>query len=149
MNRRGITLVEMMIVVAVMGIIAAIAIPSYIGIQKKGQRTEARTQLAALVLNLEKDWYDRSFEDGRYYEGTNTLDLMGEYRGFVPAKGASLDVLKYEYSVSLYDDENGKEIAVVVASPKEGAPEGFLCHSTINERGVCATLSDAQVCDCD
>jgi len=47
------TLVELMIVVAVLAILTAIAIPSYLGIQKRAARSEAKSNLQALSLALE------------------------------------------------------------------------------------------------
>jgi prepilin-type N-terminal cleavage/methylation domain-containing protein len=47
------TLVELMVVVAVLAILAAIAIPSYLGIQKRTARSEAKSNLQALSLALE------------------------------------------------------------------------------------------------
>jgi len=47
------SLVELMIVVAVLAILAAIAIPSYLGIQKRTARSEAKSNLQALSLALE------------------------------------------------------------------------------------------------
>jgi len=53
-NRQdGFSLVEIMVVVAVIGIVAAIAIPSYLGIQKKTARSEAKSNLEAISLALE------------------------------------------------------------------------------------------------
>lgn len=62
MNNRGITLLELLITVAIIGLLAAIAIPSYVGQQKRAARTEAYTNLENIRL-LEEQFYA---ENGRY-----------------------------------------------------------------------------------
>ena len=47
-NRKGFTLVELMIVVAIIGILAAIAIPNFLKFQAKSKMSEAKTNLGAI-----------------------------------------------------------------------------------------------------
>jgi len=56
MNKKGFTLVELLITVAIIGILAAIGIPAYIGQQKNAARTEAYSNLQNLRL-LEEQFY--------------------------------------------------------------------------------------------
>jgi prepilin-type N-terminal cleavage/methylation domain-containing protein len=52
-SKRGFTIIEIMIAVALIAILAAIAIPSYVGIQKKSARSEAKANLEAISVALE------------------------------------------------------------------------------------------------
>jgi type IV pilus assembly protein PilE len=51
---KGFTLVEMMIVVAVIGILAAIAYPSYMTSIRKSNRAEAKTELSDAAQRLQR-----------------------------------------------------------------------------------------------
>lgn len=48
-NEKGFTLIELMIVVAIIGILAAIAIPQYQNFTKKSKASEAKVYLAAIT----------------------------------------------------------------------------------------------------
>lgn len=56
MNQKGLTLIELMIVVAIVGIISAIAYPSYQGYIEKSRRTVAQGELLELAQWMERQY---------------------------------------------------------------------------------------------
>ncbi len=52
--QRGFTLIELMIAVALVGILAAVALPSYHSVMQKSRRTEAKAALLDLASRQEK-----------------------------------------------------------------------------------------------
>lgn len=75
-SRRGFTLVEIMIVVAIVGVLAALAIPNMMKYQARTKQSEARTNLKA-YFSVQKTFFS---EKDSY--GTN-LAIMG----FAPERG--------------------------------------------------------------
>jgi len=112
MNKKGFTLVELLITIAIIGILAGIAIPTYVGMTRKSARSEASTNLQNLRMLLEQYYADRGcyYQEGTPLVCTNKADI--EYKathgtadsgledylpGFKPGALASLN---YTYKVT-------------------------------------------------
>lgn len=67
-NQLGFTLIELMIVVAIIGILASIALPAYSDYVKRAKAAEATSTLADLRVKMEQ-----YFQDNRTYVGAGAL----------------------------------------------------------------------------
>ncbi len=61
----GFTLIELMIVVAIIGILAAVAIPAFMKYIKKSKTTEATTHVQKIYVGARSYWMDRNTAEGQ------------------------------------------------------------------------------------
>ncbi len=61
----GFTLIELMIVVAIIGILAAVAVPAFMKYVKKSKTTEATTHVQKIYIGARAYWMDRNTQEGQ------------------------------------------------------------------------------------
>ncbi|WP_141621497.1 type IV pilin protein PilA [Myxococcus sp. AB036A] len=105
-RNRGFTLIELMIVVAIIGILAAIAIPNFIKFQARSKQSEAKTNLKALYT-AQKSFFS---EKDRYSDFANEI-------GFAPERGN-----RYGYRVSAAAGDCEVRNAADLPVPAAGVP---------------------------
>lgn len=130
LNQKGFTLIELMIVVAIIGILASIAIPSYTDYVKKGKAAEATTNLATGRVKMEQ-----FFQDNRTYVGGPcpaaskyfTYGCVSDATTYtITATNSTSDMSGFAFSI---DQNNGK------TSTYDGAT-GATCWLT-SKSGTC------------
>ena len=92
-DEQGFTLIELLVVILIVGILAAIALPTFLGQQKKGQDSEAKSNARNLVSHVES-----CFAETQDYalcnettELTNTGLNLGNAQGQVEVTATAAD----------------------------------------------------------
>jgi prepilin-type N-terminal cleavage/methylation domain-containing protein len=84
-RKNGFTLIELMIVVAIIGILAAIAIPKFAELIRKSGEGASKGNLGALRSAMSIYYGDM---EGEYPATVDALTIGGKYLGIVPAAKA-------------------------------------------------------------
>lgn len=121
----GFTLIEILIVVAIIGIVAAIAVPNYSQFMTDGRRTDAITFLS-----------EAAGEQMRYFSDNNQYADDMQALGYGAA--ATFDTPEGHYRVSV-TNPGGLASFVLTATPVAGGAQAgdAECEAfTINDKGV-------------
>jgi type IV pilus assembly protein PilE len=121
-NMSGITLIELMIVVVVVSILAAIAFPNYQEFSARAKRNEARAALLRLATNQE-----------RFYLNNNTFTQDLTSLGFSATPTWTTETGYYTIQVTAADATNFTATATYL----QGGSEATKCSTfTIDGRGA-------------
>ena len=125
-SERGFTLIELMIVVAIVGIIAAIAFPAYQSQVEKTRRTTAKSDLLEL-----SQWMERRYSNGFDYRDTSVTPAVAPTLPFTqsPQEGTTAF-----YNIS-FDGNVDRDAYTLQAVPAGGQADDDCGTLTLDEQG--------------
>src|SRR3954463_1821587 len=124
-NEEGFTLIELMVVVLIIAILLAIAIPSFLGARSKAQDRAAQSN-ARNALTAEKTFYT----DNQKYS-----DLSTDMKGIEPS-------LTYTTAAP---SQGSKEVQLVKAAVTTVTPnlaDSIICVTSVSANGTTFTVKD-------
>ena len=135
--QKGFTLMELMIVVAIVSILAAVAVPAYNDYVLRGQLTEAFSTLASQRVRMEQYYQDMRTYTGASAAGTvATCPAAGQHFNFACAEagdGQGYTITATGRGFTFTIDQNNNRATT-------GVPAGWTANNTCWVRkkgGVC------------
>lgn len=116
-SQRGFTLIEVMIVVVIIGVLAAVAYPSYKESVARARRAEARA-----VLIAAQQWMERFYTENFRYDRNSANVAVTDASQFpsrfsvspVPGQGSAV------YNIAVVVTNNVRDVYAVTATRKTG-----------------------------
>lgn len=137
---RGVTLIELMIVIVILGVLTTIAVPSYRRYLLRTNRSEAKIALLRLQTAQEK----RYLQTNAY-----TNDVTGDPTANPPGLGLQnvSETSKYDIAITALSADG--QTYTATATPKAAQTADTDCMNfTINERGVRTNSGTSTSQDC-
>ncbi|WP_415753534.1 type IV pilin protein [Pseudomonas leptonychotis] len=143
-RQKGFTLIEMMIVVAIIAVLAAIAIPNYQQYIIKSGRSEGQAKLLE-AMQMQERFYS---QNQTYTANLGTGGLA--YSGVAANADAPSEDRRYLIRAAVCDAATAISSCVLLtATPQGGQASDAVCANlTLNSRGVKGTSGTGPVTTC-
>ena len=128
-KQQGFTLMELLIAIAIVGVLAAIAFPSYTAYIQRGYRAEARSALAEAQQFMERYYAANS----RYTDGSGNPPDLPQRLQTVP-EGAAEAQARYVLSVSDAKSNSYTLKAALGAGYQDPCGDFTLTHENVKGR---------------
>lgn len=138
----GFTLIELMIVVAVVGILSMVAYPSYVEYVARGHRTQLKVQLQAAQQWMERRYSERYF----YGETAGSADVPEAFadQSFVTSPPVGEGRVNYDLGVEILAAGQGYRITATRAGTMEADRCG---NPTVDNLGVKGVVGSSLAAD--
>lgn len=135
-KHNGFTLIEVMIVVAIVGILAAIAYPSYQEQVRKSRRADCAGELTLLANAME-----RFFTLNGTYTGASLGGANPVFPGSCPIDGGTPS---YDFAIAITNGGLGYTVSAAPTGPQTGDKCGTLSLNQIGQQTVSTALPPAE-----
>ena len=131
----GFTLIELLITITIVGILGAIAYPSYTQYVVRGKRSEGRNALVDTAAKLERYYSDRS----RYSDTDDSFPVAPALTNF----STTTETGKYTLSIDT-EPATTRQTYTLTAAPTFADPDcGNFTYTQAGVKGVSGTMSVA------
>ncbi len=124
-NRKGFTLIELMIVILIIGILAAVAIPLMRGRVDSAKWTEGKAALGTIATAL-RAYAVEKMQNGSYGAGLPTLQTLGFT--VQDLQGVYFSMANYQVTASSFTPGNNPELTFTLTAT---APPGITAPAVV------------------
>ena len=133
-NQKGFTLIELLLVLAIIGIISAIAVPALLGQRERAKMQATKDNTANIVADLQSVLDALSDPPSERRQGLSTVDFAGDQNAL--AKAAIVEVVdnnpSYAAAKNPYNNGLVYQKLAAVASTSTTAGNVYVDATTVN-----------------